>query len=256
MIDTHAHLNFSDFDTDREETFARATAEGVKQIINVGTNLDTARRAVMLAEKYPSFYAAIGLHPTEIDKEKFDYAEYLTLSKKTKVVAIGEVGLDYHYFREGDDIAREKEKQKKIFQEFIRLANEADKPLIIHCRDAYDDLEKILKNSLVKKKGVIHSFVGGYKTARRFIEMGYKIGLNGIITYGASYDRLIKELNLKDIMIETDCPYLTPLPLNKTTRNEPAYIRHTFERIAKVKAISVNELDVCTSNNASALFGI
>jgi TatD DNase family protein len=201
--------------------------------------------------------------------EEFDYVKYLELAKDEKVIAIGEVGLDYHHFDpprvderfprveagEGDNISELKEKQKEILLQFIKLANEVEKPLMIHCWDAYDDLYEILQNNPVKKLGVVHSFVGGYKTAKKFIELGYKIGLNGVITYGISYDRLIREIDLKDIVLETDCPYLTPVP-KKGERNEPVYVKLVAEKIAIVREISVEEVAEWTTKNAKLLFNI
>ena len=239
-------------------------------------------------------YAAIGIHPVhlkkgsfthqdpwEIDEEEsassagtkiptvgetFDYAKYLDLAKDEKVVAIGEVGLDYHHFEENDDIEFLKNLQKETLVKFIQLANEVQKPVMIHCwgvksskeldharTDAYDDLLEILEKHPVAKKGIIHSFIGSYKTANKFITLGYKLGLNGIITYGDGYDRLIKEIDLKNIVLETDCPYLTPRPLEKGTRNEPLFVSHVAQKIADVKGTSIEEVAKVTSQNAKEI---
>jgi TatD DNase family protein len=127
---------------------------------------------------------------------------------------------------------------------------------MFHCWDAYDDLLEILGNHPVRKKGIVHSFIGSYKTANKFIELGYKIGLNGIATYGESYDRLIREIDLKNIVIETDCPYLTPRPLEKEKRNEPVFVKLVAEKIAAVKGISVEEVAEVTTQNAKEIFGL
>jgi TatD DNase family protein len=148
-----------------------------------------------------------------------------------------------------------KNKQKEIFTKFINLANELEKPLAVHCWDAYNDLYEILKNKPVKKTGVIHSFVGGYKTANKFIELGFFIGLNGVVTYSDSFDRLIKEVPLEKILIETDCPYLTPVP-HKGQRNEPLYVAYVAEKIAKIKQITEEKVAEITTQNAKKLFNL
>ena len=221
-------------------------------------------------------YAAIGIHPVHLKKgsfthidpeelteqeipttgETFDYAKYLELARDEKVVAIGEVGLDYHHFEEGDDVEFLKNLQKETLLQFIKIANEVQKPVMIHCWDGYDDLLEILEKKPVAKKGIIHSFIGSYKTANKFIALGYKLGLNGIITYGDGYDRLIKEIDLKNIVLETDCPYLTPRPLEKGTRNQPLFVSHVAQKIADVKSISLEEVAKVTSQNAREVLGI
>lgn len=221
-------------------------------------------------------YATVGIHPIHLNKktvhidsdeldsaieikangEDYDAEKYLELAKDEKVVAIGEIGLDYHHFAEGDDIESLKNKQKEVLIKFIELANLVDKPVMLHCWDAYDDLLEILEKHPVKKKGIVHSFIGSYKTANKFLELGYKIGLNGIITYGNSYDRLLKEIDLKNIVIETDCPYLTPRPLEKEKRNEPVFVKIVAEKIASVKGISTSEVAEITTQNAKDVLGI
>lgn len=165
------------------------------------------------------------------------------------------MGLDYYHIPENSDPDEVKDKQKKVFQEFIRLANVVKKPIVIHCREAYDDLLEIMQNNPVEKKGIIHSFVGSFKTARKFVDLGFKIGLNGIITYGISYDRLIREIELKDIIIETDCPYLTPVP-HKGERNEPVLVELVARKIAEVKGIDFSEVAEITTQNAKKVFGL
>lgn len=278
LIDTHSHLNFSAYKDDADEVIKRSLKAGVF-MINVGSQYSTSVRAVEYAEKYETgIWAAVGIHPIHLQKrsvsysdpneleaedeieiktagENFDYVAYKKLAENKKVVAIGEVGLDYHHFEEGNDIEKLKTKQKEIFLEFVKLANEVGKPLIIHCWDAYDDLYEILKNNPAERKGVIHSFVGSWKTAKKFIELGYKIGLNGIITYGISYDKLIREIDLQDIVLETDCPYLSPMP-KKSERNEPIYVKYVAEKIAQIKNISIDEVSGVTTENAEGLFGL
>ncbi|OGI17842.1 MAG: hypothetical protein A3J63_01230 [Candidatus Moranbacteria bacterium RIFCSPHIGHO2_02_FULL_40_12b] len=251
-IDTHAHINFNAFKDDAGEVIKRSLEAGVF-MINIGSQYSTSKRAVEMAEKYESgIYSAVGLHPIHINDEKFDYEKYLELAKKPKVVAIGEMGLDYYHSKQDSD----KGKQKEIFLEGIKLANKIEKPMVIHCREAYNDLLEILKNNPVKKFGVAHSFCGSLKTAQQFIELGYKIGLNGIITYSPSYDKLIKNIALEDILLETDCPYLNPKPLPRDGRNEPENVKYVAGKISHLKNTSIEEVKMATTRNAKEVFGV
>jgi len=289
LIDTHAHVNFNAFKEDAEEIIKKALDKNI-WVVNVGSQYSTSSRAVEMAKKYSEgVYACIGMHPIHLKKgiimyqdseelpeieipangEEFDYQKYLELAKEEKTVAIGEVGLDYHYFDPEDNVAKLIQKQKEVFIEFIKIANKVQKPVMIHCwgvksdfkksnhipPNAYDDLYEILQNNPVKKRGIIHSFVGSFKTAQKFIDLGYKIGLNGIITYGISYDRLIKEIGLEYIVLETDCPYLTPVP-KKGERNEPILVELVAKKIADIKGVSLDEVAKITTQNAKEVFEI
>jgi TatD DNase family protein len=338
FIDTHCHLNFKDFREDADEVIKRTLKENVQFII-VGSQYSTSQRAVAYADKYNKnekrgVWAAVGIHPVhlfnsvgdddeefpkKVSLEKFDYNKYLELAKNDKVVAIGEVGLDYHHFettnlqinKAQQEVSEIIELQKKVFKEFIRLANEVGKPLIIHGWNAdkkdrklvggaiaYEDILGIVHGSqftvheddennemddsegvkavdvkggsnfltknllsvncdvIAKKRGVVHSFIGNYKMAKRFIEEGFLIGLNGIATYSESYDRLIKEIGLENIIIETDAPYLTPNPLERYSRNEPLNVKLVAQKIAEVLNVEVAEVEKVTTQNAKKLFGI
>lgn len=277
FFDSHAHVNFSAFKDDGEDVLKKCLSEDIF-VVNVGSQYSTSKRAVEYAHRFKNgIWAAVGIHPVHLNKgsflyrdpeeeiedveikttgEEFEREKYRELAKDEKVVAIGEVGLDYHHFEEGIDAEPLKERQKEVFREFIKLANEVKKPMIIHCWDAYDDLLDMLEITPAEKKGIVHSFVGSYKTANEFIALGYKIGMNGIVTYGESYDRLIKETDLENIVIETDCPYLTPRPLEKSKRNEPTFVKIVAKKIADVKGISIEEVAEVTTKNAKAIFGI
>lgn len=281
-FDTHAHVNFNAYKDDGEEVLSRCLESGMS-VVNVGSQFSTSKRAVEYAHKFENeIFAAVGIHPVhlkrgsfthydpwELDEEPassagreiptvgevFEYEKYLELAKDEKVVAIGEIGLDYHHFEEKDDVEFLKNLQKETLIEFIKLANEVQKPVMLHCWDGYDDLLEILQLHPVTKRGIVHSFIGSYKTANKFIELGYKIGLNGIITYGESYNRLIKEIDLENIVIETDCPYLTPRPLEKGIRNEPLFVKEVAQKIATVKNISLEEVAEKTFQNAQKVLG-
>ncbi len=283
FIDTHCHLNFKDFQLDADKIIKKVSQEKMALIV-VGVQETSIQRAIKYAERYNNVYASIGLHPiylmenTSGKKEKFDFQKYLNLAKNKKVVAIGEVGLDYHHFdfiKKQEITEKEKQilarkyivQQKKIFLQFIKIANQVKKPLIIHTWNAdkkdknlvqnalaYDDLLKILKEYPVEKRGVVHSFIGSYKVAQEFIKEGFFIGLNGIITYSKSYDKLIKKIGLKNILIETDAPYLTPQPLQKKSRNNPLNVKLVAQKIAQVLNISVDKVAQETTQNAQKLF--
>jgi TatD DNase family protein len=284
LIDTHAHVNFNVFSEDSEEVIRRALKEKTWMIL-VGSQMSTSKRAVEFAEKYSEgVYAAVGLHPIhlkeqvvheEVDPleefefktrpEVFDYEEYKKLASHKKVVAIGEVGLDYfHLPKDSKEI--EKQKQKDNFIKHLKLARDLNKPIMIHCREAHNDVIEILKefynNSprppLVSRggeRGVVHSFGGRWSQAEEYFKLGFLISFNGLITFARDYDKVIKNAPLKRLMLETDCPYLTPVP-NRGKRNEPSYVRHVAEKIAEIKEISFEEVKEITTQNARELFNI
>ena len=270
-IDTHTHVNFKSFKEDGDKIIKKSLKENV-WMINVGSESKTSQRAIDYTQKYKEgIYAAIGLHPIHLfpikglgdenNVEKFNYKKYLELAQQDKVVAVGEVGLDYHHFEEHHDIEELKELQKSVFKEFLKLSQETKKPLIIHCWDAYNDLLEILKdffenNEIKHQPGVIHSFIGSWKTAQKFLDLGFKIGLNGIITYSESYDKLIRNCDLKNILIETDAPYLTPKPLPRNDRNKPINVKLVAQKIADVKNMKIEEVLTQTTKNARNLFNI
>src|SRR3989344_265918 len=283
IIDTHSHVQFKAFNFDADDVTKRSLKEGV-WMINVGTKYETSRNGVAMAEKYPEgVFAAIGLHPiyaaaefvkTKTDpdegeflikEQEFNKERYqkLALSGSQRVVAIGEIGLDYYYKPKTTAKLQEfKEKQKRIFIEQLDLAKELDLPVILHCRMAHDDVIEILKLR-GENRGVIHCFTGTLKQAQEYIAMGFYIGINGII-FKFNIDDVIKNIGLENILLETDCPYLTPLPaiaLAKAgpdgyVRNEPVFVKHTIQKIAELKGITINEVMQKTTQNTRKLFGI
>jgi len=272
LIDTHAHLNFNAYKTDDDEVIRRSLENNI-WMINVGSQYETSKRAIDIAEKYPEgVYAAVGLHPihlakgifkTKIDqeeiefetqKEHFDYEKYKELAKSPKVVAIGETGFDYWYRpKTKKKLAEFKGKQKEVFLKQLDLAKELNLPVIFHCRVAHDELIQIIQqsNNLSTIRGAIHCFTGSWEQAKKYLEMGFYIGFNGII-FKLKLDEIIQKTSLNRILIETDCPYLTPRPM--TGRNEPLYVKYVAEKIAKIKQISYKEIAKITTQNARELF--
>ncbi len=270
LIDSHAHVNFNAYKNDADEVIQRALDNDV-WIINIGSQYDTSKRAIEIAEKYKEgVYAVVALHPIHLGpskfvdeeegisfksrEEKFDKEKYKELALNPRVVAIGETGLDYYYIGDDKEI---KELQKKVFKQHLELAKELNKPVIFHCRKAYDDLLKELKTQNAKRKirGVVHCFMGKLSQAEDFLKMGFYLGFNGLITYCRDYDKVIKNTPLERILIETDCPYLTPEPY-RGQRNEPLYVKYVAAQIAKIKEIGLEKAAKQTTKNARELFGI
>ncbi|MEA3344180.1 MAG: TatD family hydrolase [Patescibacteria group bacterium] len=271
LIDTHAHLNFNAFSKDREKIIEKSLQNNL-EIINVGINYQTSQRAVEIAEQHNTgIYATIGLHPIHLKNgfiklktdpeegdfivkgENFDKEKYRQLAQSKKVVAIGEIGLDYYYVpKKEKELELLKQKQKQILLEQIEFARELDLPIIFHCRKAHQDLLKILK--LQRVRGVIHCFTGKWKEAQEYLEMGFYLGFNGII-FKLNLDKIIKKVPLEKILIETDSPYLTP-PQVKIERNEPLFVKYVAEKIAEIKEVNYEKVAEITTKNAQNLFQI
>ncbi len=258
LFDSHTHLNFAAFNADREEVIKKCLDDNV-WMLNVGTNYETSKKAIEIAEKYPEgVYAAIGLHPINLDEEDFDYEKYkkLALSSK-KVVAIGEIGLDYWYKpKTKRKLALFKQKQKELLLQELKLAYDLNLPVIFHCRMAHDDLLKILELEVIsyKLQGVIHCFTGDLQQAEKYLASGFYLGFNGII-FKLNLDEIIKKTPLDRILIETDCPFLTP-PDFSEERNNPLSVKFVAEHIAKIKNTSFEKIAEATSQNAKTLFKI
>ena len=253
LIDTHAHLNFKPFNKDWERAIKRAFDAGVKGIINVGSNLATSKKAVEIAENYgKGIYAAVGLHPIEVDREDFDEPAFLGLAQNPKVVAVGETGLDYFH-------RSSREKQKEVFKKLVKIANTVKKPVILHSRESDDDLLALLDKKEYQveasPRGVGHCVGRDLETAQKFLNLGFYLSFTGNITYnvGAKKEEMLKKVPLEKIMVETDCPYLAPQS-RRGKRNEPAYVVEVAQKIAKIKGISLEELGRITTENAKNLF--
>ncbi len=293
LIDTHAHLNFDSFKDDADEVI-RWCLDNKVWLINVGSNYETSKKSVEIAEKHPQgVFASIGLHPINLDtglvkmkpdevegvhyEKEFDYEKYRELALSgsrligdpptRRVVAIGEIGLDY-YWRPKTTAKKElfKQKQKELLSQQLNLAKELELPVIFHCRVAHDDLiEFLLKNpELRPKEAVAHGFVGTLEQLKKYLNFGFFIGFNGIIfkkIEGINFEENIKNTPLDKILIETDCPYLLPsVALAKegltTDRNKPLYVKYIAQEIARIKNMSFQEVAKITTQNAKELFGI
>ena len=264
IIDTHSHLNFKAYKDDLDEVVNRTLQANVR-MINVGTKYETSKQAVELAEKYEGISAAIGMHPIHITEE-FDKEKYKELARSNKVVAIGEIGLDYYYKPKTNvKLEQFKEKQKKVFIEQLEFAKGLNLPVVLHCRMAHTDLIEILKSQIPnpndqKIRGVVHCFTGTMEEAQKYIDLGFYIGFNGII-FKLDLDEVIKQIFLDKILVETDCPYLIP-PLARRSpeggggRNEPIFIKHVIQKIAELKGVSFDEVADKTTQNAKKLFAI
>ncbi|MEK7125256.1 MAG: TatD family hydrolase [Patescibacteria group bacterium] len=261
IIDTHCHPQFPQYDTDREEVIQRASEQNVGMIC-IGTDWETSRSAIDLAFAHDNVWATVGLHPNDNLTEHYDHDAYVKLAQESKVVAIGEVGLDYYRTTEPE----KKKFQRERFEKQIQLAIEINKPLVIHCRDgsaslttgAHKDMIEMLsaiRHKLSANPGAIHSFTGTYADAKRYVHLGFKIGLNGIITFARQYDDTVMDIPLEHILLETDAPYLTPEPY-RGKRNEPAYVAYVAEQVARLRKIPVEKVMQQTTENALTLFGL
>lgn len=262
MIDTHAHLNFQDFKNDYAEVIKRSFNNGIKAIINVGSDFSTSQRAIEIAKKFSNCYAAIGLHPIHIQDEEFKIDNYSQLihTNLRIVKAIGETGLDYFHN------SQNKKEQKEIFLKHLQIAQKFNLPIILHCRgskenpkQAYEDLLSIINDRLSTIiSGVIHCFSADWTIAQKFLDSGFYIGFTGIITFpnvGQNLLEVVAKMPMDKILIETDCPFLAPHPI-RGQRCEPWYVKYTAEKIAEIKKVSLNKVIRQTTNNAIKLFNL
>lgn len=250
LIDTHAHLDHPRFDDDREDVLERAWAAGLVAVVTIGSDLASSERAVALAEAYGPVYAAVGIHPHEAagaTEETFQRLRKLT--KHPKVVAVGEIGLDYYYDHSPRSV------QRDVFVRQLGVARETGLPFIVHNREAHDDVMAILRDEAVGLPGVLHSFTGDGDMAAECIERGYMLSTGGMVTFGNA-ERIrdvMMTISLDKLLLETDAPYLTPVPL-RGRRNEPAYTRHVAEFLARERELDVEEVARRTTAAAIELF--
>ncbi|MGM0498950.1 MAG: TatD family hydrolase [Bacillota bacterium] len=251
LIDTHAHLDFDDYNRDREEVINRARKIGVEKIVNIGADLEGSRRAVKLAEKYDDIYAVVGIHPHEADtvNEK-SLNEIRNLASSSKVKAIGECGLDFYY----DNSPREI--QKEAFEKQLNLALELELPVVIHSREAAAETLEILdKTADFKQKLIFHCYAYGPEEIEEIIDRDYYVAFGGLITFNSAQPirDALKKMPLDRILLETDAPYLTPSP-NRGKRNEPAYLKYIVKKAAEIKDVRADKLGRITTENAEKIY--
>lgn len=287
LTDTHCHLDFNKFEGDRDKVIQRAFDTGVARIIIPALDLDSAHAAIRLAEAYPGLFAAVGFHPTDLDKWSDtsieDLKSLLTESgiiqqdsqeqvpiRPSKIVAIGEIGLDYYWVKEPDKRVR----QQAVLRQQLQLAQDMNLPVILHMREENDawfgqastDLLEILfewhmqlevkDHPLAGRPGVLHSFNGNLETAQKAISMNFYIGVTGPVTYKNADEKrqIIRQLPLERLLIETDAPFLTPVP-HRGKRNEPAFVAHIADKIAEIHMTTREQVAKITTANAARLFG-
>ena len=253
IFDTHAHYDDDAFDEDRDELLSGMAAKNVEYIVNVGASMASSERSLKLAEKYPFIYAAVGVHPDEVgelDEEKF--AKLREWTKHEKVKAVGEIGLDYYWDKEGHDL------QKHWFMRQMELAHEANLPMIVHSREAAKDtLDMVIAAKPLNLSGIIHCYSYSVEQAREYLNMGYYIGIGGVLTFKNA--KKLKEVAeyapLSQIVLETDCPYLAPTPF-RGKRNDSSMIAYVAEELAAIKNMPVEEVLRITNENGKKLYHI
>jgi TatD DNase family protein len=253
LIDTHAHLDFEQYDKDRDEVLKRAGEVGVEKIFNIGADIESSRRSVKLAEKYDNIYAVVGIHPHDADTlNKESLAEIKALALNNKVKAIGETGLDFYY----DNSPREK--QKEAFEKHLYLAKELDLPVVIHSRSAGNETLNVIDQVADFSADLIfHCYAYGPELIEKIIERDYYAAFGGLITFNSAEEirKALDKMPLNRILLETDSPYLTPSP-NRGKRNEPSYLQYILKKAAEIKKIAPKELAEITSENAEKIYKI
>lgn len=250
IFDTHSHYDDSKFNPDREDVLGRLQGQGVSFVVSCGCDIDSTQFNFDLAQKYDFFYFASGLHPEDLEGASLDDLALIEkFAKNKKCVAIGEIGLDYHW------MSSTKEVQRDFFEAQLELAKRMSLPVIVHDREAHGDTLDILKNA--KPNGVLHCFSGSKEMAREIIKLGMYIGLNGVVTFQNARKSLevVKEIPLDRLVLETDCPYLAPVPM-RGKRNDSSYIPYIAEKIAQVLEMDTQKLLDITSENAKKLYNL
>lgn len=252
IFDTHAHYDDKKFDEDRDELLSTMQSLGVGTIVNVGASLEGCRKAMELAKKYPFIYAAVGVHPDEVGtlNEK-TFAELEKWCHEEKVVAVGEIGLDYYWDEEPREV------QKEWFISQLNLARRLGLPVNIHSRDAAEDTFQIMKEHAHGLKGIIHCYSGSSEMALQYVKMGFHIGVGGVVTFknGKKLKQVVEAVPIESIVLETDCPYLAPEP-NRGKRNNSSYIRYVALEVARLNGLTYEEVVERTEQNAKEVYGL
>ena len=254
LTDTHAHLDYPEFQSDFAGLLARADAAGVKRMICIGTGIDSSRAAITLAERWPQVWAAAGVHPNHVPDERPDFLPSLRgLAQNRRVVAIGETGLDYFRLKQDDSAGRAA--QAAAFRAQLDLAAELGLPVVVHERNSWDDTVSILREYTGRVRAVFHCFGKSPEHAREVLAMGHLVSFTGIVTFKNAPDaqESARSIPLDSFMVETDCPYLAPIP-HRGKKCEPAFVRHTAEHIAVLRGISLAELAAATEATADHFF--
>jgi TatD DNase family protein len=252
MIDTHAHVHVDAFDSDRPRVLTRAFASGLRAVVEVNIHPDGWPAVARLAESDPRVFATVGIHPNEVGDASPGEMEGLEHAlDHPKVRAVGETGLDYYRDRSTPEL------QQMLFRRHIVLARERNLPLVVHCHNAHADVLRVLcEEGKGSVRGVMHCFSGDLETARKSLDMGFLLGLGGNITYDEERWRpLLREVGLDGLVVETDCPYLTPVP-HRGQRNEPVHVWHTAMTLARYLGVTIDEVEKVTDRNAMELFGV
>jgi TatD DNase family protein len=255
-IDIHSHLDSKDYDADRQEVLARMGEKGVGTI-TIGADFQSSKKAVEIAEANENIWACIGIHPEYVSETSLVYkrgrddspGELSDLVKSSKVVAIGECGLDYFYSKDEEN----KKKQKQLFEQQIEFAIKHNKPLMLHIREAYDDALEILKK--YNSRGNVHFFAGDVEVAKKFLDLGFTMSFTGVISFTHDYDEVIRYVPQNMIMSETDAPFVAPIPF-RGKRNEPVYVIEVIKKLAEIRSENFDTLNNAILANAKRVFGI
>jgi TatD DNase family protein len=251
MIDTHCHLNLNQFEDDFDDVLSRALGDGVEALVNIGFDSVSARETMGLVEHHPFFFGAVGVHPH--DAKTFDEGllrEIEGYLDHPRIVAVGEIGLDFYHDHSPRDV------QFDVFRRMLRLARDRSLPIVIHCRDAFEEVMEVLAGEGSTYRGIFHAFAGDAEQARRVLEMGFHVGVGGVLTYrNSQLGKSLAGIPLDRIVLETDSPYLTPHPY-RGRRNEPSYVAHVAREVAAIKKVPAEEVDRTTTRNFMTAMGL
>lgn len=253
LVDTHAHIDVDRFDEDREEMLARAGEAGLLAIINMGDSIQSSARSVAMAKQYDMVYTGVGIHPEEArPMTQADEDMLAGWAQEAKVVAIGEIGLDYYWVKDEE----QRKLQREIFIRQLDIARQLHLPVCVHDREAHGDTLAILKKEARDVRGVMHCYSGSLEMAKELMKLDWFIGVDGPLTFknAAKLPEIVQRLPLERILVETDCPYMAPVPM-RGKRNEPAYVYHVAAKLAELRQVSFDEVALQTTSNAQELYG-